>query len=172
VTCIDVRPWLDRYLDQALPAEEAAIVEAHINQCEECWAELNQWQAMTRDLAHPDLQAMVLANPPPLPADFTARLMERVEAERPPAFELLWPWLRKRWSTHQITSLAYGMVAAFSIFTMGNAYMAWNLSTNQMDIWMIQATAYSDSLQANMGGLMGYSASLVHALLQFSHLAQ
>jgi len=122
-------------------------VGEHLNQCETCWDELITYE------------------PAPLPADFTALVMQRVLAEQPKGINLVWPWLRQKWSRRQYASVAYAMTATMVVVSAGNIFFLWNESTNRLALWGVQAQAYWDASQAYMGVPGDYITSAWHALL-------
>lgn len=171
MACKEVRQNLDRYLEQALPDEQSRAVEAHLNQCERCWGELIALCEVCVDLDDPYVQQMVTDEPVPLPADFTAQVMNWVQAEQPKGINLVWPWLRQRWSHRQYASVAYAMTATMVVVSAGNVLFLWSESTNRLAMWGVQVQAYWDATQAYMGVPGGYIASAWHALLTLLHLA-
>jgi anti-sigma factor RsiW len=66
--------WLLGSLDEALPAEQAAELEAHLHDCPACRALSDSWQ-----LAEHTLRRAPLAAPR---AGFSARWLQRVDVER------------------------------------------------------------------------------------------
>lgn len=160
-----MRQHLDGFLEQALSDELAAGVEAHLNECDACWQELNELRNLFDELNDPGLQQLVLHEPAPLPADFTEQVMRRVEAERPSGVNLVWPWLRRRWSTRQYASVAYAMSATILVVSAGNLLYLWSATTDRLQLWSIQAQAYWDALQAHLGGTGAYLEGLWHNFL-------
>jgi hypothetical protein len=122
------------------------------------------------DLNEPELQAMVLNEPSPLPDDFTAQVLMRIEAEKPRGVNIVWPWLRTKWTRRSYSSVAYAMSATVVVISAGNALYLWNQTTNTASEWGAQATTYWDALQASVGGVAGYMGSLWYALLHLLHL--
>lgn len=154
--CEEARRYRDAYLEQALTDDEAMKFEAHVNECEDCWQELMDLQALGFDLNAPEVQEMVMREPSPLPEDFTAQVLSRVEAEKPTGLHVVWPWVRQRWSRRQVASVAYAMSATMVVVSAGEVVFLWNQTTNQFSVWAVQAQAYWDALQATMGGAGAY----------------
>jgi anti-sigma factor RsiW len=166
VECKVVRQYLNGYLDQALTPELHEAVEAHLFQCDECWQELTELRNLQTALADPLLQGMVLHAPSPLPADFTNQVMARVLDERPAGVNLIWPWLRQRWSTRQYASVAYAMSATMVIVSAGNMLYLWNQTTDRLGVWGAQTQAYWDALQAQVGGTGAHVFNWLTVLFQ------
>lgn len=169
--CREVRQNLDRYLEQALPDEQSRAVEEHLNQCAGCWDELIALREICIDLDDPYVQQMVTDEPAPLPADFTATVMNRILAEQPKGINLVWPWLRQKWSHRQYASAAYAMTATMVVVSAGNLLFLWSESTNRLAMWGVQFQAYWNATQAYMGVPSDYIASAWHTLLTLLHLA-
>ncbi|MGE5676063.1 MAG: anti-sigma factor family protein [Mycobacterium leprae] len=169
--CNEARRLLDAYLDQALSTEQAEALEAHLNECDACWQEMTAQQGLLADLQDPELQRMMLNEPSPLPGDFTAQVMERVEAERPTGLNLVWPWLKRRWSSRQYTSVAYAVGATMVVVSASNLLFLWNQTTDRLGVWSAQGMAYWEGFQAQLGGAAAYLASFWHAITIFLHLA-
>lgn len=157
--CNEVRELLDIYLAQALTADEAQAVEAHVNQCDACRQEMEQMRELWSALDDPDLEHMVMAEPTPLPEDFTAQVMQRIEAERPKGLNLVWPWLNRRWTRRQYASVAYAMSATLVVVSAGELLFLWNQTTNRLELWSAQFEAYSEAAQAHLGGTAIYLSS-------------
>lgn len=154
--CEEVRLWRDNYLGQALTDEEALAFEAHVNECESCWQELIELRDLDLDLDDPELHRMVMSEPSPLPEDFTAQILSRVEAERPTGLNVVWPWIRTKWSRRQIASVAYAMSATMVVISAGELLFLWNRTTDQLSTWTVQGQAYWGALQAHAGGAGAY----------------
>lgn len=123
------------------------------------------------ELNDPALQSLVLTEPSPLPEDFTAQLLMRIEAEQPRGVNIVWPWLRSRWSRRQYASVAYAMSATVVIISASNALFLWNQTTNALGDMADTTSTYWDALQASVGGAAAYLGSLWYGILHFLHLA-
>lgn len=146
--CKVVRQFLDAYLNQALGDEQQKAVEEHLFECDECFRALSESQDLLADLQDPELQRMVLTEPPPLPADFTPQVMQRIEDEHPKKVNVIWPWLRKHWTRRQYASVAYAMSATMVVVSAGNLLFLWNESTDRLAVWAAQGQAYWEAFQA------------------------
>lgn len=167
-----MRQLLSGYLEQALSADRSAAVEAHLHECDECWHQFQTLGEMDLTLAldDPELREMVVNEPPPLPDDFTAQVMNRVEEERPQGVNLVWPWLRRRWSRHQYASAAYAMSATVVVVSASSVLSLWTESTEQLTVWGVQAEAYWDTFLAYIGGAGSGLELLWHQLLTWLQL--
>lgn len=161
MTCAEARKLRDAYLNQELTEAEALDFEAHVNECETCWRELIALQDLGFDLDDPVLQQMVMSEPTPLPADFTEQVMARVEAERPRGVNVVWPWVRRKWSHRQVASVAYAMSATAVVVGAGEMLYLWNQTTNQLGILAIQFQAYLDASHAYVLGAWQWLAHLI-----------
>jgi predicted anti-sigma-YlaC factor YlaD len=150
VECKVVRQFLDAYLNQALGDEQMQAIEEHLFGCDECFRALSESQELLTDLEDSELQRMVLTEPPPLPEDFTALVMQRIEDEQPKKVNVIWPWLRKHWTRRQYASVAYAMSATMVVVSAGNLLFLWNESTGRLAVWASQGQAYWDAFQAYM----------------------
>ncbi len=150
-------------MDNELGAEEAEAVEAHLNECDACWQELNALRTLELDLSD-------LGEPAPLPADFTDRVMQQVHDERPTGVHVVWPWLRRKWSRKQYASVAYAMSATLMVFSAGNLLFLWGETSTLLATWGIKAQAYMDALGAYMGVPVEYVSELWKGLLSLLHL--
>ncbi|MFZ5827571.1 MAG: anti-sigma factor family protein [Bacillota bacterium] len=146
--CKVVQQFLDAYLNQALGDEQTKQVEEHLFECDDCFKALAESQELVGELNDPELQHMVLTEPLPLPADFTAQVMQRVEDEHPRKVNVIWPWLRKHWTRRQYASVAYAMSATMVVVSAGNLLFLWNESTDQLSVWAAQVQAYWEAFQA------------------------
>jgi predicted anti-sigma-YlaC factor YlaD len=112
--CLDVQVELQAYVDRDLSQERAILVEQHLAGCDGCRAKLARLQAV--EMA---LETWPLAVEP---ADFTARVMDRVRS-RPvlPTFRLYW------------SDLAISLAGAGLVFAV---LLAWRyLSPAAVDYW-------------------------------------
>lgn len=150
VECKVVRQFLDDYLNQALGDEQVEAIETHLFECDQCFQALSESQAMLMELDDPELQRMVLTEPPPLPEDFTEQVMGRIEAENPGKGRLAGLWLRKYWTRRRYASAAYAMSATMVVVSAGNLVFLWNETTDQLSVWAARGQAYWDALQAIM----------------------
>lgn len=168
--CNEARSLLDAYLEQALADEQVAALETHLHECDGCWQELMELQNLIADLDDPKLEAMVLNEPSPLSADFTAQVMSRIEAEKPAGINLVLPWLRRKWSNRQYASVAYAMAATTVLVSAGQMLYLWNQTTDRLVVWSAQAQAYGDAAAAYLGGASVYLASFWQGLLTLLHI--
>ncbi len=146
--CKVVRQLLDAYLNQALGDEQTRVIDEHLVDCDECFRAVTENQVLLDDLDDPELQRMVLDEPPPLPEDFTAQVMQRIEDEHPKKVNVIWPWLRKHWTRRQYASVAYAMSATMVVVSAGNLLFLWNESTDRLAVLSAQVQAYWDAFQA------------------------
>lgn len=146
--CEEARRLRDAYLKQELTEAEALDFESHTNECEACWRELVELQDLGFDLDDPELQQLVMSEPSPLPDDFTDQVMARIEAERPRGVNVVWPWIRRRWSHKQVASVTYAMTATAVVVGAGEALYLWNQTTSTLTLFVIQLQAYSDASHA------------------------
>ncbi|HWI63030.1 MAG TPA: hypothetical protein VNT75_14375 [Symbiobacteriaceae bacterium] len=111
------------------------------------------------DLNDPELQQLVMNEPTPLPADFTDQIMARIEAERPRGVNVVWPWIRRKWSHRQVASVAYAMSATAVVVSAGELLYVWNKSTDQVALMAVKFQAYSEAAHAYLGGMGAYVAA-------------
>jgi len=166
-----VRTRLELFLDQALPDEESQAVEEHLIGCESCWEEMIALRELCVDLDDPYVQQIFIAEPAPLPEDFTEQVMARVAAEQPKGINLVWPWLRRKWSRGQYASVAYAMTATMMVVSVSNLLFLWNQSSTTAAVWAVKIQAYWEAVQAYLGVPADYLGSLWHGLLHLLHLA-
>lgn len=160
MNCEEARRWRDAYLNQELTEEETLAFEAHAAECDHCWQELIELRDLGFDLNDPELQQLVLTEPAPLPADFTEQIMAHVEAERPRGVNVVWPWIRRKWSHRQVASVAYAMSATAVVVSAGELLYVWNKSSDQVALMSVKVQAYSEAASAYMGGMGAYLAAL------------
>lgn len=161
--CNEVRLNLHRFLDDALDRTQAEAMEAHLNECDDCWQQLGALRGLDLDLSD-------LGEPAPLPDDFTDRVMQRVHDERPTGVHLVWPWLRQKWSRKQYASVAYAMSATMVVFSAGNLLFLWSETSTLLSTWGIKAQAYLDAGGAYVGVPAEYISELWKGLLTLLHL--
>ena len=166
VRCSDVLLQLESYWARELPEPERRALEAHLACCEDCRL-LAEGHELAADLDDPELARLVLTEPPPLPDDFTDRVMARVAAEKPRPFNLLWPWLRTRWSAHQYASLAYALCATFVVVSLGNGLFLWSQATSRLAVWAARGQAYWAALEAHAAPFSQRLLSVWYALTAF-----
>jgi hypothetical protein len=111
------------------------------------------------DLDDPELQQLVLHEPSPLPADFTEQVMARVDAERPRGVNVVWPWIRRKWSHRQVASVAYAMSATTVVVSAGEVLYVWNKSSDTVALMAVKAQAYAEAANAYFGGMGAYVAA-------------
>lgn len=95
-------------------------MDRHLTGCPDCRAELETERDLFAALSDPRLHRWVLAQPPPLPRDFTRMVMARVEEEYGSRAWRLWPWLRSRWTAVQWTNAAYAFSAVLVVSAGAN----------------------------------------------------
>ena len=164
--CSDVLRRLEAYWDDELTEAERADFDAHLRSCVAC-RDLVEGRDLIGDLDDPELARLVLDEPPPLPADFTDRVMARVEAERPRPFALLWPWLQGQWSIHQYASVAYALAATLVVVSLGNRIFLWSQATDRLAVWTAKGQAYWAAIQAWSGPLSDRLLSMWYAFTAF-----
>jgi anti-sigma factor RsiW len=165
VECKEVRQFLDAYLSQALGDEQTKAIEEHLFTCDECFKALSESQELLADLEDPELQRAVLTEPPPLPEDFTAQVMQRIEDEHPRKVHVIWPWLRKHWTRRQYASVAYAMSATMVVVSAGNLLFLWNESTDRLAVWAAQGQAYWEAFQAFLAPSLEWLAQVWQSLI-------
>lgn len=157
--CEEARRLRDAYLDQVLTEEETLAFEAHAAECEACWQELVELRDLGFDLDAPELQQLVMNEPMPLPVDFTEQVMARVEAERPRGINVVWPWIRRKWSHRQVASVAYAMSATAVVVSAGEFLYVWNKSSDTVALMAVKGQAYMEAANAYFGGMSAYIAA-------------
>lgn len=168
--CKVVRPRLAAFLELELGPEQVEAVELHLEVCDECYGRLLEIQAAREDrellgeLADPVLGRMMTAEPPPLPPDFTARVMRRMEAEQPARVRPRGSWLRRSWLRRRYASAAYAMSATMLVVSAGNLLFLWNESTDRLAVWYAQGQAYWDALQAVLAPALEWLFNLWQSL--------
>ena len=167
--CTDVRSKLQQFSDESLQQEEAQQVEAHVAECDACWQELNTMRSFQLD---PDLSNLdQFYVPAPLPEDFTDLVMQRIHDERPTGVNLVWPWLRQRWSRRQYASVAYAMSATMVVVSASNMLFLWNESSTLLMTWGIKLTAYREALAAYLGATGDFVTMFWEGLLSLLRLS-
>lgn len=168
--CNEARQSLGAYLDQELTDDQVARLEAHLKDCEGCRQELDEVRDLCMALDDPELQRLVLNEPSPLPADFTAQVMSSLLAEQPRGVNIIWPWLRRKWSHRQYASVAYAMSATLVVVSAGELLLLWNQTTDQIGIWLVQGQAYWEAVLAFFGGISVHLSSFWQAFVSMAHL--
>lgn len=169
VDCTDVRMRLQPFLDSALNTEESEGVEAHVAECDSCWQALTAMRESDPGLEM-DLNRLKY-EPAPLPNEFTDLVMQRIHDERPKGVNLIWPWLRQKWTRKQYASAAYAMSATLVVVSAGNLLFLWNESTSLLTAWSIRLQAYWEAGGAYLGATVGFLGSLWQGLLSLLNLA-
>ena len=72
--CEEFAPLLSAYFDGELTEEESAAVRAHLSECEDCRARLDEYAQLSG--------AMLALGEEDVPEGFTARVMDAVRAEK------------------------------------------------------------------------------------------
>jgi anti-sigma factor RsiW len=111
VTCRTVKTRLSRFVDDELPAREAAVVQAHLDGCPDCRRELQALQSLLISLdAAPGV--------PPVPTAMAERIMARVaqDANASVRWGILGVWTR--WPVSMRFAAAGTVAAACLIGTM------------------------------------------------------
>jgi anti-sigma factor RsiW len=168
--CREVRHVLASYLEQELTAERTRVVEEHLHECDACWQAMRELSDFGLELDDPALEQLVLQEHSPLPDDFTAQVMTRIEAEQHRGVTLLWPWLRQKWSGRQYASAAYAMSATVVVVSASSVLSLWTQGLDQLQLWTVQGQAYFDACAAYMGGAGVGLAELWHGLLSLLHI--
>lgn len=144
-------------------------MEAHVAECDACWQELSAMRSFQLD---PDLSDLVKYYvPAPLPEDFTDLVMQRIHDERPTGVNLVWPWLRQRWSRRQYASVAYAMSATMVVVSASNMLFLWNESSTLLMTWGIKLTAYREALAAYLGATGDFVTMFWEGLLSLLNLS-
>jgi anti-sigma factor RsiW len=96
--------WIEEYLDDDLPEDRRAEIQAHIRTCPECLAEVDRYRRLRR---------LALAVPPvPVPDDLGFRIRKRLEAPMASA-----PWAKSQRSLRRLSWVA-GLAAAAAILLL------------------------------------------------------
>lgn len=169
--CKAARSKLDRFLDESLPAHEARAIEAHLSECDLCWAAWSELRDTQVELEDSTLEQIIHAGPKRLPPDFTNQVMARIKTERPQGAYVVLPWLRQRWSKRQYTSVAYAMSATMVVASTGNMLYLWTKSTTLLTDTGVKIQAYWDAVSAYSTLPLTYLSSLWQGLLALLGLA-
>lgn len=101
--CRQIKPLISQCVDRTLLASQAGQVEQHLSQCSECATFHREMEGVVR---------LLRADPPrSVPADFTAKVMQRVRAEGIPALPR---WRQRLGITRR--RMAVGSLAAVLVF--------------------------------------------------------
>lgn len=168
--CKVVRPLLGAFLELELGPEQMEAMERHLAGCDDCYGRLLELQAARDDgellseLEDPALQSVMTTEPPPLPPDFTARVMRQVAAENAARPAPLRPWLLRHWTRRRYASAAYAMSATMLVVSAGNLLFLWTESTDRLAVWYAQGQAYWDALQAYLAPCLEWLVNLWQSL--------
>lgn len=139
MTCQHVLQQLDRFLDGRLEAHEGALVEAHLGICPACRQEAEERRQLLSLLN--DVAPHAIA---PLPADFTGRVLQRVDGNPWAHAELIWPWLKGRWTWRQYTSAAYASATVAAAYVGLMVVVEWEHRTSGLFVLTEHLKAYLD----------------------------
>ncbi len=90
-------------------------MDGHLAYCADCRAELEDDRNLFAALADPQLHQRVLADPPPLPVNFTQQVMLRLAQEHEAALWQPWNWFKGHWTWGRWANAAYAFSAVLVV---------------------------------------------------------
>ena len=105
--CEEFAPLLSAYFDGELTEEENAAVRAHLGECEDCRARLDEYAQLSG--------AMLALGEEDVPEGFTARVMDAVRAEKAAMPRMKKPSAWRRWMPMAACAAIVALAAAVPI---------------------------------------------------------
>ena len=105
--CEEFAPLLSAYFDGELTEEENAAVRAHLGECEDCRARLDEYAQLSG--------AMLALGDEDVPEGFTARVMDAVRAEKAAMPRMKKPSAWRRWMPMAACAAIVALAAAVTI---------------------------------------------------------
>lgn len=105
--CEEFAPLLSAYFDGELTEEENAAIRAHLGECEDCRARLDEYAQLSG--------AMLALGDEDVPEGFTARVMDAVRAEKAAMPRMKKPSAWRRWMTMAACAAIVALAAAVTI---------------------------------------------------------
>ena len=105
--CEEFAPLLSAYFDGELTEEENAAVRAHLGECEDCRARLDEYAQLSG--------AMLALGEEDVPEGFTARVMDAVRAEKAAMPRMKKPSAWRRWMPMAACAAIVALAAAVTI---------------------------------------------------------
>ena len=105
--CEEFAPLLSAYFDGELTEEENAAVRAHLSECEDCRARLDEYAQLSG--------AMLALGEEDVPEGFTARVMDAVRAEKAAMPRMKKPSAWRRWMPMAACAAIVALAAAVTI---------------------------------------------------------
>ncbi len=105
--CEEFAPLLSAYFDGELTEEENAAVRAHLGECEDCRARLDEYAQLSG--------AMLALGEEDMPEGFTARVMDAVRAEKAAMPRMKKPSAWRRWMPMAACAAIVALAAAVTI---------------------------------------------------------
>ena len=105
--CEEFAPLLSAYFDGELTEEESAAVRAHLGECEDCRARLDEYAQLSG--------AMLALGEEDVPEGFTARVMDAVRAEKAAMPRMKKPSAWRRWMPMAACAAIVALAAAVTI---------------------------------------------------------
>lgn len=105
--CEEFAPLLSAYFDGELTEEENAAIRAHLGECEDCRARLDEYAQLSG--------AMLALGDEDVPEGFTARVMDAVRAEKAAMPRMKKPSAWRRWMPMAACAAIVALAAAVTI---------------------------------------------------------
>lgn len=141
--CWQVIELMDKFVADRLPSDRAAELEAHLNECDSCWAaylaaqeqddlappdsEQEELTLLDVALADPALARSMTTEPPALPQGWVDQVVDQIDWAPPAKAPVRW------WSKalrHPAVSGTYAAAAAILVFSVAQRLFLWQATTN------------------------------------------
>lgn len=141
--CWQVINLMPKFVADRLPADQAAELEAHLNECDSCWAaylaaqEQDDLTLLDQSFADPALVRMMTTEPPALPQSWVDQVVDQIDWAPPAPAPVRW-WAKALRSP--VVSGTYAAAAAILVFSVAQRVFLWQATTNGLGalIWQGQ----------------------------------
>lgn len=163
--CWQVINLMPKFVADRLPSDQAAELEAHLNDCESCWSAFLAAQAkddltgLDQSLADPALVQLMTAEPPALPQDWADQVVAQIDWA-PPAPARWWAKALR----HPVVSGTYAAAAAILVFSVAQRVFLWQTTTNGLGSMLLQGELWLTMLSDRFFEVSTWATNLLQNL--------
>lgn len=165
--CWQVINLLPKFVADRLPSDQAAELEAHLNECDACWAayleaqEQDEMTLLDQTLSDPAMERLMTIEPPALLQGWVDQVVDQIDWAPPKVTPVRW-WSRALRSP--IVSGAYAAAAAILVFSVGQRLFLWQTTTNGLGALLWQGQLRLAMLGDRLVEVSTWATSLFHNL--------
>lgn len=165
--CWQVIGLMPKFVADRLPSDQAAELEAHLNECDACWAaflaaqEKDEITLLDQTLADLAMERLMTTEPPALPQGWVDQVVDQIEWAPPASAPVRW-WTKALRSP--VVSGTYAAAAAILVFSVAQRVFLWQTTTNGLGALLWQGQLRLAMLGDRIAEASTWAATLLNNL--------